>query len=103
MNKQKKFLGARIEPEILNMVNEISKERNVDKTTALKILVTIGWKGIILEKAINLYREGKISVDKAASIAGLTVSEMMDILASRNIKSEETIEEYREGLKLLEE
>lgn len=103
MDKQKKFLGARIEPEILQIIDGISKERNIDRTTALKVLVTVGWKGIRLEKAINLYKERKISVDKAASIAGLTVSEMMDILASRNIKSDETIEEYRQGLKLLED
>lgn len=58
-------------------------------------------KGIRLDKALQLYQEGRISVDKAAKIAGLTVSEMMDEISAYGIKSDETIEEYREGVKIL--
>ena len=97
----KKFLGARIEPEIMDIVERVSEEKNVDKTAAIKMLVTAGWKELRLERAIQLYREGKISVDKAAKIAGLTVSEMMNEIAMRGIKSDETVEEYREGIRIL--
>jgi predicted HTH domain antitoxin len=75
----------------MNMVDKISREKNIDKTSALKILVTAGWREISLEKALHLYREGKISVDKAAKISDITVSEMMDEIVAHNIKSEETI------------
>lgn len=50
---------------------------------------------------IELYRNGKVSVDKAAKIAGLTVSEMMEEIAASGIKSEETIEDYKQGIKTL--
>ena len=46
-------------------------------------------------------REGLISVDKAAKLVGITVSEMMKAIALHGIKSEETLEEYRRGVKLL--
>ena|SRR3989344_135449 len=101
MDKQKKFLGARIEPEILEIVDKVSEVRKIDRTSAIKILISAGWKELSLEKALQLYREGKISVDKAAKIAGLTISEMMDEISAHSIKSDETIEEYREGIKLL--
>lgn len=101
MDKQKKFLGARIEPELIEIVDRVSEENKVDRTSAIKILVTAGWKELRLKKALELYRIGKASVDKAAKIAGLTVSEMMEELAVRGIKSEETIEEYRQGIKIL--
>ena len=101
MDEQKKFLGARIEPEILKMVNKVSEEKKVDRTSAVKILISAGWKELSLERALQLYRDGKISVDKAAKIAGLTVSEMMNEIAAHGIKSDETAEEYREGIKLL--
>jgi len=101
MDKQKKFLGARIEPEIMEIVNKVSEEKKVDRTSAIKILVSAGWKELSLEKALQLYKEGKISVDKAAKIAGLTVSEMMNEITIHGIKSDETLEEYREGVKLL--
>ncbi|MEK6903280.1 MAG: UPF0175 family protein [Nanoarchaeota archaeon] len=79
------------------------KRIDADKTYTMKGLVTEGWKRMRLENALRPYKEGKISVDKAAKIAGLTVSEMMDEIALHGIKSEETIEEYREGVKALME
>lgn len=60
-----------------------------------------GWRELRLEKALELYRNGKASVDKTAKIAGLTVSEMMEEIAASGIKSEETIEEYKQGIKTL--
>lgn len=101
MDKQKKFLGARIEQEIMDIVDNVSKENKVDRTSAVKILVTAGWKELRLKKALELYKEGKASVDKVAKIAGLTVSEMMEEIAAHGIKSEETIEEYKQGIKIL--
>ena len=58
-------------------------------------------KELNLEKALQLYHEGKISVDKAAKIAGLTLNEIMNEIAAKGIKSDETIEEYKEGIKVL--
>ena len=101
MNKQKIFLGARIEPEIIEFVDKIAEEKKVDRTSAIKILVSAGWKKINLEKALQLYIEGKISVDKAAKISGLTVNEMMNEIAAKGIKSDETIEAYKEGIRFL--
>ena len=98
---ERKFLGARIEPEVYEVVNKIVEEEHVNKTKAIKILVLAGWKGLRLEKALDNYRKGAISLDKAAEIAGLTVNEMMQEAAAHGIKSEETLEEFREGLRLL--
>ncbi len=81
--------------------DKVSEEKRVDRTGAIRILLTAGWKELSLEKALNLYKEGKASIDKAAKIAGLTVSEMMEEAAARGIKSDETIEEYRKGVKML--
>ncbi|HLC71975.1 MAG TPA: UPF0175 family protein [Candidatus Nanoarchaeia archaeon] len=101
MDKQKKFLGARMEPEIIAIVDRVSEEKKVDRTSAIKILVFAGWKELRLEKSLALYKEGKIAVDKAAKIAELTVSEMMEVIAAHGIKSDETLEEYRQGVKVL--
>lgn len=100
---EKKFLGARMEPEVYDIINKIAEEERVDKTKAIKILVFAGWKELRLEKALEKYKEGFVSIDKAAEIAGLTVNEMMQEAAAHGIKSEETLEEFREGLKLLME
>ena len=101
MKDEKIFLGARIEPEIMDIVDKVAKDRRTDRTGAIKILISIGYKELNLEKVMELYRKGKISIDKAAKISDLTVSEMMDEIANEGIKSEESIEEYIQGVKNL--
>ena len=96
-----KFVGARLEPEIVKMIDQTAKEGKIDRSTALKELVQYGRQKLLEKKAIESYREGKISVDKAAEMLSITVSETMKLLSNAGIRSEETLEEYKEGLKLL--
>lgn len=90
-----------MEKEIYEIIDKVTQEEKLDKTSALKILIQEGWKGLRLKKALDKYQHGLVSVDNAAKIAGLTISEMMKEIASHGIKSEETLEEYRKGIKIL--
>ncbi len=101
MAERKTFVGTRMEPEMVKIVDKMAHERNIDRTAAMKVLVYTGWKELQLEKAIDLYRKGTISLDKAAEIASITIGEMIQIATLHGIKSEETLEEYREGIRLL--
>ena len=96
-----KFLGVRMEKEVYDIIDKVTQEENLDKTSAIKILIREGWKELRLKKALNKYEQGLISVDKSAKLAGLTINEMMKEIASHGIKSEETLEEYRNGLRVL--
>ena len=98
---KKKFIGARIEPEVFQIVENVAKEESIDRTAAIKKLVLIGWKELKLEHSLTKYREGKISLDKAAEIAGIPIQEMMKQASLHGIKSEETLEEFKEGLNIL--
>ncbi|MEK6857017.1 MAG: hypothetical protein AABX39_00325 [Nanoarchaeota archaeon] len=55
----------------------------------------------LIKKYLELYREGKCSIDKAAEKIGVTVNEMMQEAIKAGIQSSETIEEYKTGLALL--
>jgi predicted HTH domain antitoxin len=52
---------------------------------------------------LERYREGKASLSKAAEVAGVSVSEMMDLLAEHGIPADLRLEDYRESLKTLRE
>ncbi|RLF87846.1 UPF0175 family protein [Thermococci archaeon] len=52
--------------------------------------------------AIELYREGIVSLGKAAEIAGVSKWEMMEILASKGIPLQYSEEDLREDVKTLE-
>ena len=96
-----RFIGARMEPEFAKMIDDTANEEKIDKTTALKALIQSGRQRILEKKAIELYRDGRISVDKAAEMLSMTVSEVMKLFSNAGIRSEETLEEYSAGLKLL--
>ena len=61
------FIGARLEPEILSMVEDTAKEEQMDKTRALKQLITVGRKQYLLQKGMGKeYINGEEFVVKSA-------------------------------------
>ncbi len=60
-------------------------------------------KLVRLYLAIELYREGKVSLGKAAEIVGVSKWEMMEILASKNIPIQHDVEDLKKDIKTLEE
>lgn len=62
-------------------------------------------KVLNINKAVNLYREGKISLGKAVEIAGSNYEEMKKFLAERGTKchsGSETVEELKREFKAFE-
>ncbi|MBK5191555.1 MAG: UPF0175 family protein [Methanosarcinales archaeon] len=53
--------------------------------------------------ALRRYEEGKLSLGKAAEIAGMSLSEFMDLLSEFGIKSRISYEDYLEGFDNLKE
>ncbi len=95
------FLGARLEKDVIIMVEETAKEEHVDKTKALKELIILGRKQFLIKKYLDMYKHEQCSIDKAAQACRITVNEMMKEAIKEGIKSNETIDEYRKGLELL--
>lgn len=54
-----------------------------------------------LEKVVRHYQAGKISLGKAAEMAGTTLWEMMDELKDRQIANPLDEEDFKQGLKNL--
>lgn len=95
------FLGARLDREVIGMVEKTAKEEQPDKTRALRELIILGRQQLLLRKYLYLYRRGGCSIDKAALAVGITINEMMAEAAKEDIRSTETLDEYRRGLQLL--
>lgn len=96
-----KFLGVRLEQDIFKLVEDTATEEHKDKSSALRQLILLGRQKLREKNAIEAYRDGKISTDKAAEIAGLTVTEIMTLLANAGLTSEETFADYAEGIRIL--
>jgi len=98
----KDVVSARLPPERVSQIEEIAREEKVDKSTVLDRALEHYIREWKLRKAIESYTEGGATLPRAAETAGLTVWEMIDILAKRNIQPQYDIEDLEEDLKAFE-
>jgi predicted HTH domain antitoxin len=90
------IVSTRVPDDMAKDLEEIEKEEKIDRATVVRKLLAkaiAGWK---LEKALTLYCGGKITLWKAAKIAGLSLWEMMEIVKERKVPFRYTYEDFRE-------
>ena len=99
MRRMQNVMTVRLPKEDLKVIEEISLKEKIDKSTTVRNLIELGK----IYLAIIQYKENKISIGKAAEIAGLTISEMMDLLSKLGIQSNLDLADYLESQKFAEE
>ncbi|MGH9923592.1 MAG: hypothetical protein ACRD38_12660, partial [Nitrososphaerales archaeon] len=68
--------------KLLKVIRRRAKAEDVDESTAIRQLISIGVKNY----AVDLYKDGKITLKEASVLADATVREMIDILLDRGVK-----------------
>ena len=89
-------ISTRIPDEVAKDLKEIEKEEKTDRATTIRKLLATGIQQWKTEHALKLYREGKITLWKAAKIADLSLWEMMEITKERKIPFRYTYEDFHE-------
>ncbi|MGO8791009.1 MAG: UPF0175 family protein [Terriglobia bacterium] len=89
-----KTMSVRMDKDNYEFLIEISKEERSDFSKAVRDLVARGRLLLAVEK----YRNGDVSLGKAAQVAGLSVGRMMTLLAEFGVASRIEKDDYREGL-----
>ncbi len=92
-----KTMSIRMDRENYEFLTEITKEQRTDFSKAVRDLVTRG--RVLL--AVERYKKGEASLGKAAQLAGLSVGQMMTLLAEFGVESRIEKGDYLEGLKNL--
>ena len=93
-----KTMSIRIDKDDYDFVTRLANEENEDLSATVRELIDLGR----IHFAIEEYKKGTASLGKAAKIAGVSISEMMDILADYGVKNSLDDEDYRMGVKNLE-
>jgi predicted HTH domain antitoxin len=99
MAKTQKTVSIRLEADDYQFLSSLAEAEKEDLSTAVRDLIGRGRVFLGLER----YRQGKASLSKAAELAGVSVSEMMDLLAAQGIPADLRVEDYRESLLALRE
>lgn len=79
------------------------RAEKVDKATALRKLLELGVKDWRRETALDQLREGKVTVWRAAEVAGLSLWDFVSLLEDRKvvlpIRGRDVIDDLRAALK----
>ena len=77
--------SVRLPKDMVEEIEKLSKEEGIDKGTLIRKFIAESLREYKIKKALELYREGRISLWKAAEIAGITYREALEELKKRNI------------------
>ena len=75
----------RLPREMIEELDRLSREEGVDRGTLVRRLLSDALREYKIKRALEMYRRGKISLWKAAELAGITYREALEELKRRNI------------------
>ena len=90
-----KKVSSKVERKIIEELDRISKKRGVHRSVIIREMLSEGIREYKLKKALELLRERKITVWRAAEMAGVTYVEILDGLRRYNIPFPVTLEEIK--------
>lgn len=88
---------VRIPKELLKVVKRRARAEGVDESTAIRQLISMGAKNY----AVDLYRNGRITLREAAEIINASVREMIDILLEHGVQGNVRFDQQKKALEFV--
>ena len=92
-------ITTRVSEEIEEEIRSISKREQLDRSTVVRRLLMDGIKDWKIKYALEQYSEGKVTIWRAARMAGVSLRQMLDIAAKKGIPFQYTLEDLREDVR----
>ncbi|MCX5886524.1 MAG: UPF0175 family protein [Proteobacteria bacterium] len=92
-----KTLSIRMNDNDFKFLSSFAKEEKEDVSKTVRELVDLGRIMLAIEK----YRKSEASIERAATIAGVSISKMMEIFKEYGVEANLEYEDYLKGLKSL--
>lgn len=90
-------MSLRLNDKETRKIAVLASQEKKEKSAAARELINAGWTFRYLME----YHRGKISLGKTAEKLGLTINEVLDLLAETGVQSPLRYDEYLEGLQNL--
>jgi predicted HTH domain antitoxin len=92
------LVSLRLPKEITDELARLGKLEDKDRSELVRELLLRGIREKKLDRAIELYRRGRVTLWKAARMAGLSLWEMTGVMKERRIEAQYDLEDLREDL-----
>ena len=90
---------TRIEEDLAKVIDEVSKEEGMDRSTVIRRFLMKAVKEWLIERSLEDYEQGKVTLWQAAERCGLSLWEIVIEARKREIHVPYTLEEFKEDLK----
>lgn len=94
---------TRIGEDLVKLIDEISREECLGRSTVVRRFLTKQVKEWLIERSLEDYKQGKVTLWQAAERCGLSLWEMVLEAKKREIHVTYTLEEFREDLRSLQQ
>jgi len=83
---------------IMKEITRWAEEEGIDKSVLLRKIIEEGMKGWKMNKALEMYKARRVTLWRAAEIAGVSLAEMLEELPRRKIVFQYDLDDLREDL-----
>lgn len=95
------LVSTRIPDNIEKELKWYAEKENIGMAIAMRKILDTGLKEVRREYSLELYQKGKITLMKAAEIAGLSLWEILDIIRKKKIPMHYTPEDVEKDLEVV--
>jgi len=93
---------ARLPPEMLEEVERLAEREKVDRSELIRRLLASALQQRRVEDALEAYREGAVTLWKAAEMAGKSLREMMNLVKMKRIPVPYTLDDLRRDIEYVQ-
>jgi len=86
---------ARLPREMLEEVERLARREKVDRSELIRRLLGFALRHKRIEDALKAYREGSVTLWRAAEMAGVSLREMMELAGVKRIPVPYTLNDLR--------
>ena len=90
---------TRIEEKLAKLIDEVAKKEGMDRSTVIRRFLLNASKEWQIEKSLEEYEQGKITLWQAARKCGLSLWEMIDEVKKHEVHVPYTLEDLRKDFK----
>jgi len=91
-------ISTRLPKKEIEEIEKFSKEEDLDKSTFIRRLLHRSLEEYRVEHAFRLYKEGKVSLWKAAKMADKSLWDMIELMEKYNVYLNYSVEDLREDI-----
>lgn len=95
-------ITTRVDDELAKVIDEVSRKEGMDRSTVIRRFLMEAAKEWLIEKSLQDYEQGKVTLWQAAEKCGVSLWEMIMEAKKREIHVPYTLESLKEDLEGLQ-